>query len=149
MFLQSLAADHKLAVAEQARQEAADFTRLTTEREQAREAAHADVVKAQLHEQQRYRDAEDAQLAAEKARLELGVLLFPDPRTPYTLNAPVSGNAAGLAGRCGAGQRRKNNPELKSALAALAESQADVDGARWGAMLPERWFERELRDRRQ
>jgi len=29
-------------------QEAADFTKLTGEREQAREAAHADVVKAQL-----------------------------------------------------------------------------------------------------
>ncbi len=38
MFFSSLAADHKLAVAEQARQEAADFTRLTTQREQAREA---------------------------------------------------------------------------------------------------------------
>ncbi len=48
LFYSSLAADHKLAVAEQARQEAADFTKLTTEREQAREAAHADVVKAQL-----------------------------------------------------------------------------------------------------
>ncbi len=37
-------------------QEAADFTKLTNEREQAREAAHADVVKAQLVEQQRDRD---------------------------------------------------------------------------------------------
>ena len=53
LFYDSLAADHKLAVAERARQEAADFTKLTSEREQAREAAHADVVKAQLPEQQR------------------------------------------------------------------------------------------------
>ena len=62
LFYGSLAADHKLAVAEQARQEAADFTKLTTEREQAREAAHADVVKAQLVEQQRDRDLEDARV---------------------------------------------------------------------------------------
>ena len=56
LFYGSLAADHKLAVAERAHQEAADFSSLTGKREQAREAAHADLVKAQLEEQQRQRD---------------------------------------------------------------------------------------------
>ena len=46
------------------------------------------MVKAQLEEQSRERELDDARVAAEKARLELGVLLFPDPRTPYTLSAP-------------------------------------------------------------
>ena len=134
LFFSSLAAEHKLAAAEQARQEAADFTRLTTEREQAREVAHADVVKAQLVEQQRIRDAEDAQLAAEKTRLELGVLLFPDPRTPYTLSAPAA--EAPLASKEEVEQAAaKNNPELKSALATLAMNNADVQSA-WGALLP-------------
>ena len=134
MFYSSLAADRKLAVAEQARQEVADFTQLTTKREQAREVAHADVVKAQLVEQQRIRDAEDARLAAEKARLELGVILFSDPRTPYTLSAPAA--EAPLASKEDVEKAAaENNPELKSALAALAASQADVTAA-WGAMLP-------------
>jgi len=53
---------------------------LTGKREQAREAANADVVKAQLLEQQRQRDLSDARVTAEKARLELGVLLFADPK---------------------------------------------------------------------
>jgi outer membrane protein TolC len=134
LFYGSLAADHKLAVAEQAHQEAADFTKLTTEREEAREAAHADAVKAELQKQQRDRDLEDARVAAEKARLELGVLLFADPRTPYTLNAPEA--APALASKEDVGQAAaKNNPELKSALAALASSNADVEAA-WGALLP-------------
>jgi outer membrane protein TolC len=134
MFFSSLAAERKLAVAEQARQEVADFTQLTTKREQAREVAHADVVKAQLVEQQRIRDAEDARLAAEKARLELGVILFSDPRTPYTLSAPAA--EAPLASKEDVEKAAaQHNPELKSALAALAESQADVTAA-WGAMLP-------------
>jgi len=134
MFFSSLAADRKLAVAEQARHEASDFSRLTNQREQAREVAHADVLKAQLVEQQRIRDAGDAQLAAEKARLELGVILFSDPRTPYTLNAPAA--EAPLTSKEEVEQAAaKNNPELKSALASLAESQADVTAA-WGAMLP-------------
>jgi outer membrane protein len=138
LFYSSLAADHKLAAAEQARQEAADFARLTTEREQAREAAHADVVKAHLVEQQRIRDAEDAQLAAEKTQLELGVLLFPDPRTPYTLSAPAAGSP--LASKEDVEQAAaKNNPELKSALASLAMNNADVQAA-WSAMLPSAVF---------
>ena len=134
LFYSSLAADHKLAVAEQARQEGADFAKLTTEREQAREAAHADVVKAQLVGLQRDRDLEDARVAVEKARLDLGVLLFADPRTAYTLSAaeaaeplPSKEDVEQAAGR--------NNPELKSALASLAASNSDVEAA-WGALLP-------------
>ncbi len=134
MFYTSLAADRKLAVAKQARAEAADFTKLTREREQAREAAHADVVKAELQEQQRYRDFEDAQLGAEKARLELGVLLFPDPRTAFTLKADEQ--AAPLPSQDEVEQAAaKNNPELKSALASLAMSKADEQAA-WGALVP-------------
>ena len=134
LFYSSLAADHKLAVADSARQEASDFTKLTSEREQGREAAHADVVKAQLLEQQRDRDAEDAKVAAEKARLDLGVLLFADPRTAYTLSAPET--APPLASKDDVEQAAaRNNPELKSALAAVAASNADVQAA-WGALLP-------------
>jgi outer membrane protein len=135
MFYSTLAADHKLAVAEGAYQEAADFTKLTNEREQARESAHADVVKAQLQEQQRQRDLEDAKVTASKAGLELGVLLFPDPRTPYTLQAPAA--EPPLASREDVEQAAaKSNPVLKSALAALGVSNADVQAAR-AAYLPD------------
>jgi outer membrane protein TolC len=135
LFYGSLAADHKLAVAERAHQEAADFSSLTGKREQAREAAHADLVKAQLEEQQRQRDFADAKVAAEKAHLELGVLLFPDPRIPCTLQA--DDNAPPLASREDVEQAAaKNNPELKSALAQLNVSNADVLSAR-AALLPD------------
>ena len=130
LFYGVLAADRKLAIAEQARSEAADFTSLTSKREQQREAAHADVVKAQLQQQQRERELSDARVAAEKARLELGVLLFPDPRSPYTLTAPDN---PPLAARADVEQAAgKNNPELRSALASLAQSNADVLAARGG-----------------
>src|SRR5579862_1935667 len=135
LFYGSLAADHKLAVAQRAHQESVDFSKLTGQREQAREAAHADVVKAQLEEQQRQRDMQDAAVAAEKARLELGVLLFPDPRTAYTLQAEAA--PAPIAPRADIDQAAaKNNPELRSALAALNVSNADVLAAR-AAYLPD------------
>lgn len=135
LFYGSLAADHKLAVAERAAQEAAGFTKLTGQREQARESAHADVVKAQLQEQSRQRELGDARVAAEKARLELGVLLFPDPRTPYTLSAPDA--APVLASREDIDTAAaKNNAELQSAMEALQASNADVLAAR-AAYLPD------------
>ena len=135
MFYVSLAADHKVLVAERGRREAAEFSKLTSDREQARESARADVVKAQLVEQQRERDLEDARVAAEKARLELGVLLFSDPRTSYALKAAE--DAAPLPSREDVEQAAaKNNPELKSALAALGVSNADVEAAR-AAYLPD------------
>lgn len=133
MFYTSLAADHKVAIAQRGYREAADFTALTSKREQAREAAHADVVKAQLQQQQRQRDLQDASVAAERARLELGVLLFPDPRTPFALQAEA---APPLPSRQEVEQdAANNNPELKSALANLDVNNADVLGAR-AALLP-------------
>src|SRR5580704_2838710 len=134
LYYGAISADHKLAIAERARSEAADFTSLTGKREQQREAPHADVVKAQLQQQQRERDLSDARLAAEKARLELGVLLFPDPRTPYVL--AVIEPSPQLASRTDVEQAAaRNHPELSSAMAALHESDADGLAAR-GAYLP-------------
>lgn len=135
LFYGLSAADAKLTVAQRAQNEAADFTKLTTQREQARENAHADVVKAQLEQLQRDRDLSDARLAAEKARLELAVLLFPDPRTAYTLDLPQ--NAPALPSRADVDAAAgRNNAELKSALAALQVSNADVLAAR-AAYLPD------------
>ena len=129
LYYGSLAADRKLTVAEQARKEAANFTALTEKREKQRYAAYADVVKAQLTEQQRDREVEEAGVATEKARLELGVLLFSDPQTPYRLQAPVGVEPLASKAEVEAAAAR-NNPEIKGALAALQVSNADVEAAR-------------------
>lgn len=119
-------------------QVAKDFTGLTQKREQAREVARADVVKAQLQQEQRQRDLLDAKVAAENARLNLAVLLFPDPRTPYTTQ-PIT-TAQPLPPRADIyNQATANNPQLRSALAALKASGAQVDAAR-AAYLPDLTF---------
>ena len=134
LFYTLLAADQKADIAQRAYQEAADFTSLTSKREKQRETAHADVVKAQLTEQQQWRGWLDAKLAAKSARLDLAVLLFSDPQTPYMLKAPetVPPLAALADVQAAAG---RNNPQLKSALADLKGSDAEVLGAR-AALLP-------------
>jgi outer membrane protein len=120
----------KAAVAQRALNEAQGFVDLTQKLEKGREVAHADVVKADLSLQQRQREFSDATLAADKARLDLGVLLFPDPRTPYTLTDQnqlpdsLPDEAAVQAAAA------HNNPDLRSALSALKAAQSEVWAAR-------------------
>jgi outer membrane protein TolC len=132
----TLQANHaKLATAQRASEEASRFVRLAQTLESGREVAHADVVKATLQEQQRQREFDDARLDDERARLDLGVLLFPDPRTDYRLQettqaAPPSSYAEVEAAA------QQHNPDLARALAALHSSEKEVLVAR-GAYLPD------------
>jgi outer membrane protein TolC len=103
-----------------------------------REVAHADVIKAQLDQQQRDRDLTDARLNADKARLELGVLLFPDPRTPYTLNVPAEVTQVPPRAEVEAALA-KRNPELQSAIASMHLANLGVTAAR-AAYLPDLTF---------
>ena len=125
----------KIVTLRQALDVANHFAEITQQREAAREAAHADVLRAQLQQQQRERDVADAQLTVDRARLELAVLLFPDPQTPFTVEAqpsvvplPDRSSVEALA--------QSNNPELKSAAASLAISQAETYTAQ-AALLPD------------
>ncbi|HEY5328339.1 MAG TPA: TolC family protein [Acidobacteriaceae bacterium] len=128
------ASESKLATAQRAVDEANSFVTLTQQREDARESAHADVLKAQLQQQQRVRDLADARLAATKAHLELGILLYPDPRTVFQTEVsapPMLPDRAEVEAAAG-----KNNPELRSALASLRASEAGIKSAR-AAYLPD------------
>ena len=125
----------KVTIAQQAQDEADHFVDLTQKREAAREAAHADVLKAQLEQQQRRRELVEAQLAGEKARIELAVLLYPNPETAFNLAPeeapPVLPDRAAIESLAA-----RNNPELRSALASVQISQAETYTART-ALLPE------------
>ena len=135
LYYSVAASQTKQHVLEEAFQEARSFTDLTQKRERAREVSHADVVKAQLQQQQRQRDLSDGILAAAKARLELAVLLFPDPRTPYSTE--IAGPPAPLPSRNEVDKMAStNNPEIRSALAEVRAGGAEVNAAR-AAYLPD------------
>jgi outer membrane protein TolC len=126
-----LSSAEKVNVARRALDEAKAFDDLTQKLENGREVAHADVVKGDLALQQRQREFDDATLAAEKARLDLGVLLFPDPRTPYTLAEPDQ--LASLPDQPSIeAAAAHNNPDLRSALEALHAAHSEVLAARAG-----------------
>lgn len=135
LYYGSGASAEKVAIAEQALSEADKFLDITQKRESARESAHSDVLKAQLQQQQRQRELDDTRLAADKARLELAVLLYPDPNMPFTLAPSIA--PALLPDRAGVeALARQNNPEIRSALAALQASGAETYSAK-AALLPD------------
>jgi outer membrane protein TolC len=135
LFYGSQGAARKAQVASDALSEANHFLDITQKREQAREAAHADVLKAQLQQQQRERELADAHLEATKAHLELAVLLYPDPLTAYTLIGPAIPGP--LPNRAEVEALAKlNNPEIRSATASLQVAQADSFSAK-AALAPD------------
>lgn len=126
------AADAKLAVAQRALDEANHFGSITGKRESNGEVAHADSVRADLQIQQRQRELNDARLAADRARLDLGVLLFSDPATPYTLSTTIDALPALPARSEIEAAATAHNPDLKAAMESLHAAQLGVTSARFG-----------------
>ncbi len=73
-----VSAQRKLANAQTSVREAQRLVDITQKLEQGGEAAHADVIKAQIDLRQRERDLAEAQVAIEKTKIALAVLIFPD-----------------------------------------------------------------------
>jgi outer membrane protein TolC len=131
-----LAAEAKLAVAQRALDEANHFSTISAKRESAGEVSHADTVRADLQVQQRQRELNDARVTADRARLDLGVMLFNDPTTPYQLTStmdqlPLLPQRSEIEAAA-----RTNNPELKAALDSLRAAGHAVSAARL-AYLPD------------
>jgi outer membrane protein TolC len=127
-----LAAQAKVLIAQRALAEAERFHTVTQQRERGGEAAHADAVRADLQVQQRQRELNDADLAADKARLDLGALLFPDPSTPYDLAATLDGLPPLPIQSEVEAAAKANNPDLRAALEQLRSAGLDVAASRFG-----------------
>jgi outer membrane protein TolC len=130
-----LIAQRKLGNAMQNLRDARAFLDITQKQERGGEAAHADVVKAQLQTQQRERDVSDAQLNIDKARLVLAVLLFPDFQQDFAVvddleQTPPLGTLDEVQA-----QALAKSPELRAAQASVREEEAGVSAAR-SAYLP-------------
>lgn len=127
----ALAADAKVAVANRALAEASHFGTVTRQREAGGEVAHADTVRADLQQQQRQRELNDAVLEADRTHVDLGVLLFPDPTTQYTLAAALD-QMPPLPTRAEIDAAAKsNNPDVRAAFEALRAANFEVTAARF------------------
>ncbi len=133
-------AQRKFVNTEAAGAEAQRFLKISQELERGGEVAHSDVIKAQLQFNDRQRDLRESQLAMEKARLALAVLVFRDFNLNFTVVddlrlSPVLPDIEEVH-RMAA----RNNPELQAAFAAAEEAKQEVAVA-VGAHIPSLAFD--------
>jgi len=128
-------AQRKYATAQKLGAEGERFLSISQKLEHGGEVAHADVIKAQLQFNQQSRDLKEAQLAMDRARLDLAVLIFKDFNQNFSAVDDLQSleplpsleevrTAAGL-----------KNPDLRVALSSLDVAKNDVSAA-WGGLLP-------------
>lgn len=122
----------RLANAQRSLEDARKFLDITQKQERGGEAAHADVVKAEVQVEQRQRDASDAQLGIDKARLALAVIIFPDFRQDFSVVDDLD-QISPLASLSEVQELAlAKSPELRAAEASLQQGQADISVARTG-----------------
>jgi outer membrane protein TolC len=125
-----IAGQRKYATAQQSRDQAQHFLKISQEMEQQGQVAHSDVVRFQIQFNQQEQAFEEAQLAMRNARLSLAVLLFPDFNQNFTVVDDLD-NPQALPGLAEVqGLAKQNNPQLAAALASLRQSSANVSVAR-------------------
>jgi outer membrane protein TolC len=118
--------------AQQSLDEARRFVAITEQLERGGEVAHSDVIKAQLTLQQRERDVQEAQLAIEKARVSLAVLIFPDYRTDFTVVDDLGSLAPLPPFDQLQAVARETSPDLRAAQQTLRQEEFRVSIARSG-----------------
>jgi|SRR5450432_3871421 len=128
-------AQRKYATAQKLADEGQQFLIISRKLENGGEVAHSDVIKAQLQFNQQSRDLQEAQLAMDRTRLDLAVLVFPNFNQNFSVVDDLQ-SLEPLASleeiRTAAGHK---NPDLRAALASLDVARGDVTAA-WGAVLP-------------
>lgn len=131
-YYATAAAQQKLEIARKTEAEGERFLKLTQDLETGGEAAHADVIKAELQVRERRRQLQEAQLGLLRARLDLAVLIFPDYSDNFEiagdLHAPVPLPTLGEIQQ----QAARQNPDVRAALAAVQGADRDVSTARAG-----------------
>jgi len=97
-----VSAERKSTHARQSLQEAEQFLSITQKQEAGGEVARADVVKAQVQSEQRRREVQDVELAVERARIGLAVLIFRDFRQDFFGRGRSGALTTAAAARTGA-----------------------------------------------
>ena len=124
-----IAAQRKYANAQQAAAEAQGFLALSKKLENGGEVAHSDVLKAQIQANDRQRDLREAQLAMDKGRLDLAVLLFPDFNLNYTLVDDAQLAPPLMTFDEVMKQAQSRNPELRASTAGFQAAKFEVASA--------------------
>ncbi|MGZ4844883.1 MAG: TolC family protein [Candidatus Angelobacter sp.] len=124
-----IAVQRKYANVQQAASEAQQFLALSQKLENGGEVAHADVIKAQIQFNDRQRDLREVQLAMDKSRLELAVLLFPDFNLNFTLVDDVQLAPPLMSFEDFVKAAQSRNPDVRASTAGFQAAKFEVTSA--------------------
>lgn len=110
--------------------DAQSFLDITDKQERGGEVAHADTVKAHLQLIDRQRDEQEAQLAADKARIGFAVLLFPDYQSEFTVVDDLDDLVALPEYPAIKGLAAKSNPDIRAAEATVLQQDYELRSAK-------------------
>jgi outer membrane protein TolC len=119
-------AQRKFANSQTSLRESERFFDVTQKQEKGGEVAHADVIKARIDLQQRQRDLKETALAIEKARIALGILIFPNFSSEFAVVDDFS-----EASELPTVDTTVSSPEIKAAAAGVEEAGYEVSVARY------------------
>ncbi len=126
-----VAAQRKSRNAQTSLEQSQRFLDLTRKQEAGGEVAHADVIKAQIDLQQRQRDAAEALLAIDKAKISLGVVIFPK----FSRDYDVVDDFESIAALPDLEEARRaslaSSPDIKAAQVGVRQAGYDVAVARY------------------
>lgn len=125
-------AERRLKNAQTSLQESQQFLDITQKQEHGGEAAHSDVIKAQIQVQQRQRDLQDGETAVVKAKNMLAVLIFPSLPSDYEIVDDMSQLPVLPSLTEAASKATTKNPDLEAAQANVSEAKTGVSVARYG-----------------
>lgn len=126
-----VAAQRRLANTQRSVTEAQNFLDITQKQERGGEVAHSDVLKAQIDLAQRQRDLKDAQVAIDKAKIALGVLIFPNFSADFDVVDDLEQTVALPALAEAHVQATSSSPDLKAADATVSEAAREIQVARY------------------
>src|ERR1700746_3202605 len=127
--------EHHYATAQQSLDQAKRFFEITQHEEQLGQAAHADVIKAEIQYRQQEQSFEESKPPMENARLDLAVLLFPTLNENFTIVDDIESSAALPPFTEVQNMAAKENPTLRVALQSARQADVDVLAAK-AAFLP-------------
>jgi outer membrane protein TolC len=127
-----VSAQRRFVNAQRSLAEAERFLDITDKQEKGGEAAHADVIKARIQLQQRQRDLQDAQINIEKAKIALGVLIFPNFSSDFSVVDDIAAPEILPPIEETRSKAAAVSPDLRAARSAVEGAGYDVNVARYG-----------------
>jgi outer membrane protein TolC len=135
LYYALVVAQRKLGTSQQTLDQSEHFFDIAQETERLGQAAHSDVIKAEIQYSQQQQAFEETRLALENARLDLAVLLFPTFNVNFTVVDDLNASVPLPSFNEVQSMSEKANPDMRAAIESERQAHSEMLAAK-AAFLP-------------